>query len=124
MITSNPIVHWLIAAFEQPIGFITENFYYDKRNKEFFSVMIFDYFMLDENMEMAGNVTSNYSQKEEISLVGRMKRIENKDPVILSIPKVALKERKEVMLQFVQSLSDPALIELLNHRIKKPGCHY
>lgn len=118
MIPSTQILNWLTIGFEQPTGSLTENFYYDKRNNEFFSIMAVDYFMLGENMNIADNVTTNYSKTQENSLVGRMKRIENNDPTIISIPRITLEDRKNIMQQFVETLSDPNLIELLNQRIQ------
>lgn len=118
MTPSTQILNWLTIGFEQWTGSLTENFYYDKRDREFFSIMAVDYFMLDEEMNVASNVTTNYSKTQENSLVDRMKRIENKDPSIISIPRVSLDERKNFMQQFVDTLSDQRLIAILNQRIQ------
>ena len=118
MTPSTHILNWLTIGFEQPTGSLTENFYYDKRDREFFSIMAVDYFMLDEEMNVASNVTTNYSKNQENSLVDRMKRIELNDPSIISIPRVSLDERKNFMQQFVDSLSDQKLITILNQRIQ------
>ena len=112
------ILNWLTIGFEQSTGSLTENFYYDKRDKEFFSIMAVDYFMLDEKMNVASNVTTNYSKTQENSLVDRMKRIENNDPSIILIPRVSLDERKNFMRKFVDTLSDQKLIAILNQRIQ------
>ena len=118
MTPSTQILNWLTIGFEQSTGSLTENFYYDKRDSEFFSIMAVDYFMLDEEMNVASNVTTNYSKTQENSLVDRIKRIENNDPSIISIPRVSLDDRKNFMQQFVDTLSDQKLISILNQRIQ------
>lgn len=118
MTTSTQILNWLTIGFEQSTGSLTENFYYDKRDNEFFSIMAVDYFMLDEEMNVASNVTTNYSKTQENSLVDRMKRIESNDPSIISIPRISLDDRKNFMQQFVYTLSDQKLIDILNQRIQ------
>lgn len=118
MTPSTQILNWLAIGFEQSTGSLTENFYYDKRDSEFFSIMAVDYFMLDEEMNVASNVKTNYSKTQENSLIDRMKRIENNDPSIISIPRVSLDERKNFMQQFVDTLSDPKLMTILNQRIQ------
>jgi hypothetical protein len=118
MTPSTEILNWLIIGFEQSTGSLTENFYYDKRESEFFSIMVNDYFMLDEEMNIASNVTTNYSKNQENSLIDRIKRIENKDSNIISIPRVTLNERKNLMQQFVDKLSDSKLIDMLNQQIE------
>lgn len=118
MTPSTQILNWLTIGFEQPTGSLTENFYYDKRENEFFSIMAVDYFMLDEEMNVSNNVTTNYSKTQENSLVDRMKRIENNDPSIISIPRVSLDDRKNFMQRFVDTLSDQKLITILNKRIQ------
>ena len=118
MTPSTEILNWLIIGFEQSTGSLTENFYYDKRDSEFFSIMVVDFFMLDEEMNIASNVTTNYSKTQENSLIDRIKRIENKDSNIISIPRVTLNERKYLMQQFVDKLSDSKLIDMLNQQIE------
>ena len=118
MTPSKQILNWLTIGFEQPTGNLTENFYYDMRDNEFFSIMVVDYFMLDEEMNIASNVTTNYSKTQENSLVNRIKRIENKDSSIISIPRVTLNDRKNLMKQFVDKLSESKLIDILNQQIE------
>ena len=118
MTPSKQILNWLTIGFEQPTGNLTENFYYDMRDNEFFSIMVVDYFMLDEEMNIASNVTTNHSKTQENSLVNRIKRIENKDSSIISIPRVTLNDRKNLMKQFVDKLSESKLIDILNQQIE------
>jgi len=114
---SSQILNWLAIGFEQPTGSLTESFYFDLRDNEFFSIMIADNFMLDENMNIASDVTTSYTKVQQDSLVDRLKRIEQGDGEIISIPRVPLEDRKVFMEMFVQSLSDNKLIEILKQRI-------
>jgi hypothetical protein len=117
MTLSTQIRNWLTIGFEQPVGSLNEDFYYDKKNNEFFSIVIGDQFMLDENLNLASNVTTTYSKKQETSLIDRIRRIEFKDPEILSVDRISLEERKEVMQQFVDNLTNPDLVKILQQRI-------
>ncbi|MFD2918608.1 hypothetical protein ACFS6H_02730 [Terrimonas rubra] len=116
MTPSTEILNWLVIGFEQPTGSLTEFFYYDKHDREFFSIMAVDYFMLDEEMNIAGNVTTNYSKTQTNTLVERMKKIENDDPSIIPVPRVTLDDPKNVMQQFLGTLSDQKLIDRLNQQ--------
>jgi hypothetical protein len=115
---SQEILNWLILGLELPSGSIMETFYFDRRDNEFFSVVLFDYFLIDENLNRSLDVTTDYSKFQESSLIDRIKRIEIKDPTIIPIPMVSLDDRKNVMQKFVDTLSDPRLIDILNQRIK------
>ncbi|NII85692.1 MULTISPECIES: hypothetical protein [unclassified Pedobacter] len=112
------ILNWLTIGFEQPTGSLTEHFYYDKQDSEFFSILFTDYFMLDEDFNLASNVTTNYSKQEEDYVVSKIKRIEENDPTIISIPRITLEDRKNFMQQFADTLSDEKLVAVLNQRIK------
>ncbi|MBT2564419.1 hypothetical protein J7E50_19720 [Pedobacter sp. ISL-68] len=118
MISPTQILNWLAIGFEQPNGSLTEHFYYDKQNAEFFSILFTDYFILDEDLNLASNVTTNYSKQQENYIVSRIKRIEEDDPTIISIPRVTLEDRKDFMQQFADTLSDQKLVGILNQRIK------
>lgn len=60
MTSPTQILNWLAIGFEQPNGSLTEHFYYDKQDAEFFSILFTDYFILDEELNLANNVTTNY----------------------------------------------------------------
>ncbi|RZJ97986.1 MAG: hypothetical protein EOO46_25250, partial [Flavobacterium sp.] len=86
---SAQIRNWLTIGFEQPVGSMNEDFYYDRKNNEFFSIVLTDQFMLDEDLNIASDVTTKYSKKQETSLIDRIRRIELKDPEILSIDRIS-----------------------------------
>ena len=82
------IENWLEIGFTQPAEKISEIFYFDKRDHEFFSILVSDYFLFDENLEIARDVTSNYPESILILLTNRIKRIENKDKSIIALPRL------------------------------------
>ena len=101
------ILNWLVIGISQSPYSLNESFYFDKLNNEFFSIIITDYFMLDENLNMAKNTSSSYTSNNQNELVNRINRIENKDVYIVSIPHLTSKERKELLNQFLESIDDP-----------------
>ena len=69
--------------------------------------MVTDYFMLDENLDVAINATATYSQSNQSELVKKIKRIENEDMGIIPIPRLTNKERKDLLTQFLESIDNP-----------------
>jgi hypothetical protein len=87
------IHNWLVAAFEKGEGSLTELFYFDRRDNQFFSVLFMDYFLLDENFDLAKDIVStNYSKETLVLLIDRIKRIEKFHPSIIAIPCLSLSE--------------------------------
>ena len=82
------IYNWLTTGLKQPDDRLSEIFYFDKRDNEFFSVLVTDYFMFDENLNVAKDTTTSYSKENLESLVDRIRRIENKDASIISLPRL------------------------------------
>lgn len=101
-----------------PVGLLSENFYYDKSNNEFFSTVFIDQFLLDENLEIAKDITTTYTDSQKSTLVDRLRRIELQDENIIYIARVPLEERKKIMQQFVDSLTNSTLIQILQKRIQ------
>jgi hypothetical protein len=86
------IINWLSIAFEQPQNSLSEIFYFDRRDNQFFSILFTDYFMLDENLNLAAGVTTSYTKANETLLIDRIKRIEGNHPAIVRIPRLPLEE--------------------------------
>lgn len=82
------IYNWLTTGLQQPADRFSEIFYYDKRDNEFFSILVTDYFMFDENLNVAENTTTTYSKENLETLIDRIRRIENKDVSIISLPRL------------------------------------
>jgi hypothetical protein len=100
MSTPYEIRTWLERAFCEPFGRINEAYYFDRRNNEFFSVFITDYFLTDPgSTEEFPN--SPYSQEELATLSQRIDRLEDNSSFIISIPRLTIQERKEIMQLFI-----------------------
>ncbi|SEP35385.1 hypothetical protein [Mucilaginibacter sp. OK283] len=87
MTTQQQIYNWLITGLQQsPVKF-SEVFYYDKRDKQFFSILMTDYFLFDGNGELNKDASSTYSEATLVLLTDRIRRI-NIDPQIIAIPRL------------------------------------
>lgn len=82
------IYNWLTSGLRQPADRLSEIFYYDKRDAEFFSILVSDYFMFDENLNVAKDTTTTYINENLEILIDRIRRIENKDVSIISLPRL------------------------------------
>jgi hypothetical protein len=111
------IRNWLTIGIQQPVGSMNEDFYYDKKNNQFFSIVLTDQFMLDANLNLANDVTTTYTKNQENSIIDRLRRIKHNDPTIISIERISLDERKFVMQQFVDNLTNHDLTKILQQRI-------
>ena len=88
MTKQEQIYNWLTTGLQQPADRLSEIFYYDKRDNEFFSILVTDYFMFDENLNVAKDTTTSYTKENLETLIDRIKRIENKDVTIISLPRL------------------------------------
>lgn len=88
MTKQEQIYNWLTTGLQQPADRISEIFYYDKRDNEFFSILVTDYFMFDENLNVAKDTTTTYTKENLETLIDRIRRIENKDVTIISLPRL------------------------------------
>jgi hypothetical protein len=114
MDTSFHIKNWLTIAFEEPVDRLNEFYYFDTLHNQFFSIFITDYFILEE--ESAKNIQSPYSDKEFRILKDRINRIEIKDSSVISLPRLTIQERKQIIDEFLQQNSksfDNEIIQLL-----------
>jgi hypothetical protein len=84
------IYNWLTTGLQQPSERLSEIFYYDKRDNQFFSIFVTDYFIFDENLNVAKATTTNYTKENLEILIDRIRRIENKDAAIISLPRLNL----------------------------------
>ena len=82
------IYNWLTTGLQQPSERLSEIFYYDKRDNQFFSIFVTDYFIFDENLNVAKATTTNYTKENLEILIDRIRRIENKDVAIISLPRL------------------------------------
>jgi len=82
------IHNWLTTGLKQTADRFSEIFYYDKRDNEFFSILVTDYFMFDEDLNVAKDTTTTYTKENLETLIDRIRRIENKDVTIISLPRL------------------------------------
>jgi hypothetical protein len=81
------IENWLKIGLSQSPNKISETFYFDKRDNQFFSILITDYFLFDEGFKINKNTSSNYSDVNLKLLIDRLKRIENDSNSIIALPR-------------------------------------
>ena len=87
MTDQEQIYNWLIAGLQQsPVKF-SEVFYYDRRDNQFFSILMTDYFLFESNGELAKDATSTYSASILKLLKDRVGRI-NIDTDIIALPRL------------------------------------
>ena len=87
MTKQEQIYNWLTTGLQQPADLLSEIFYYDKRDNEFFSILVTDYIIFDENLNVAKDTTTTYTKENLEILIERIRRIENKDISIISLPR-------------------------------------
>jgi len=88
MTKQEQIYNWLIIGLQQSTEQFSEMFYYDKRDEQFFSILLTDYFMFDENLNIAKDIKTTYIKDTFEILVDRIRRIETKDTSIISLPRL------------------------------------
>jgi len=102
MTKQEQINNWLKIGFGQSENRLSEVFYYDKRDHEFFSILLTDYFILDDNLNIEEGVTTNYSKQNLETLVERIKRIESKNESIIPLPRLGAGTTEEFISQQIE----------------------
>lgn len=93
---------WLELALSEQVDRVNESYYFDRRDNEFFSVFITDYFLTDPS-STDNYPYSPYSATELEKLTERIERLELHDTLILSIPRLTIEERIQMMKEFLES---------------------
>lgn len=82
------IYNWIITGLCQSPNWFSEIFYFDKRDEQFFSILVTDYFLFDEDFSPADGVQSTYSESTIGLLADRMRRMhEEDDNSIIALPR-------------------------------------
>ncbi|QJB31962.1 hypothetical protein HF324_11410 [Chitinophaga oryzae] len=105
-------------AFSEPFYSLTETFYYDKRDKEFYSIHFADYMLLNDDLSLNEAATSSYPDGIAALIADRIGRAEKEDETIIVIPSLDLEKRKAVMQEFITGICDERLLNILKQRIK------
>ncbi|WP_109608368.1 hypothetical protein [Mucilaginibacter oryzae] len=77
-----------MAGLRQSPRRFAEMFYFDKRDNQFFSILITDYFLFEDDFSIASNAQSSYSEDTLILLAEKMSRIAQNDISIIEIPRL------------------------------------
>jgi hypothetical protein len=87
MTIQEQIYNWLIIGLQQsPVRF-SEVFYFDRRDKQFFSILMTDYFLFEADGELSKDATSTYSVNTLKLLKDRIARI-NIDADVIALPRL------------------------------------
>lgn len=87
MTTQEQIYNWLIVGLQQSPTRFSEVFYYDRRDNQFFSILMTDYLLFDQNGELAEDIVTNYSQNTLTLLTDRIRRV-NIDNRVIGVPRL------------------------------------
>ncbi len=87
MTIQEQIYNWLIIGLQQsPVRF-SEVFYFDRRDKQFFSILMTDYFLFEPDGELSKDASSTYSVDTLKLLKDRIARI-NIDADVIALPRL------------------------------------
>jgi hypothetical protein len=87
MTIQEQIYNWLVMGLQQsPVQF-SEVFYYDRRDNQFFSILMTDYFLFEKNGDLAKDAGSSYSENTLKLLADRIRRI-NIDNNVIALPRL------------------------------------
>lgn len=87
MTIQEQVYNWLVTGLQQSPTRFSEVFYYDKRDKQFFSILMTDYFLFDKNGDLAKDTSSSYSENTLKLLTDRIRRI-NIDNSVIALPRL------------------------------------
>jgi hypothetical protein len=98
MTLQQQIYNWLTTGLQQSPTRFSEVFYYDRRDKQFFSIIMTDYFLFEGNWDLAKEATSSYAERTLHLLTDRIRRI-NIDSDIIPLPRLGDGENEDDYLQ-------------------------
>lgn len=116
--TRSEIYNWLVMAFSEPMNNAAETFYYDKRDREFYSIHLADYLLLNDDLTLNESVNTSYSDNIEQLIANRIYRQDKKDEDIIPVPRLEVAKRKLIMEEFVQNINEEMVLNVLQQRIK------
>lgn len=110
--------NWLVTVFSESFNSLTESFYYDKRDREFYSIHLADLLLLNDDFTLNEDAESSYPIHIQKLISDRVLREENKDPDIIAIPRLKVIDRKAIMREFLGEINDPRLLSILRQRVE------
>src|SRR5688572_19716709 len=84
---SKPLTGWIEIGLMQEPDKGSEFFYFDKLNRQFFSVLSSDYLLFDSGFERT-NVPTEYTESSMAELLDKLKRMAANDATIVAIPRM------------------------------------
>lgn len=87
MTIQEQIYNWLIIGLQQSLIRFSEVFYFDRRDKQFFSILMIDYFLFEADGELSKDAASTYSVDTLKLLKDRIARI-NIDADVIALPRL------------------------------------
>jgi len=79
-----------MIGIQQELDDPSELFYYDKKEKQFFSILHIDYLLFDQNLNIIEDISLYYT-REELNILGkRIKKIRTKDSSIQELPRFGI----------------------------------
>jgi hypothetical protein len=111
---------WLKAGFRQSEKEVSEAFYFDNRDNEFFSILIADYFLFTDNFEIDENAKSSYSEIETKILRDRLNRVQSNDSIIISLPRIGKTAESHIVHSNIESFIKANKINIETAHIWSP----
>lgn len=108
-------------GFRQSENEFSEIFYFDKRDNEFFSILIADYFLFTDNFEIDKNAKSSYSECELKILLDRLNRIQSNDSTIISLPRIGKTAESHIIHSTIESFIKSNKIKIETAHIWSPS---
>ena len=75
MSENSQIIHWIMIGIQQELNDQSELFYFDKKEKQFFSILHIDYLLFDQNLNIIEDISLYYTKEELNLLRKRIKKI-------------------------------------------------
>lgn len=91
MTTQEQIYNWIRTGLQQSPTKFSEIFYYDRRDDQFFSILMTDYLLFDKNGELAKDIVTEYAESTLALLIDRIRRI-NIDNRVIAVPRLGIIE--------------------------------
>ena len=88
MSENNQIIHWIMIGIQQELDDPSELFYYDKKEKQFFSILHIDYLLFDQKLNIIDDISLYYTKEELNILRKRIKKNKEKGFLHSRITKV------------------------------------
>ena len=111
----NTVNNWLKIAFQQPLDCESETFYFDKSDKQFFSILSIEYLLFDKKHNLINDISLYYTSEEIQQLAKRLKAIQKKKNSILLIPRYGIIQEPSNLLKYIDEF-------LIQNRIDIKSC--